>query len=150
MTNPNIIFTAPNVAEVIDKPVPAPGPGQVLVRTVRTCISSGTARANLIGDPMVGTDVKDGAPAVFPRQAGYSSSGVVEAVGEGVASVKPGDHVAAGWTKHAAFNVVTERRAYRRSRRSLTRKHLQFNKFCNLFCHLCLHLLTIGIYTNFY
>lgn len=113
MTNPNIIFTAPNVAEVIDKPMPEPGPGQVLVRTARTCISSGTERANLIGDPMVGIDVKDGAPAVFPRQAGYSAAGVVEAVGEGVKSVRPGDRVAAGWTKHAAFNVVAERRVYR-------------------------------------
>ena len=113
MTNPNIVFTAPNVAEVIDKPVPAPGPGQVLIRTVRTCISSGTERANLIGDPMVGTNVKDGAPAIFPRQAGYSASGVVEAVGEGVASVKPGDRVAASWTKHAAFNAVPEQRVYR-------------------------------------
>ena len=113
MTNPNIVFTAPNVAEVIDKPVPAPGPGQVLIRTVRTCISSGTERANLIGDPMVGTNVKDGAPAIFPRQAGYSASGIVEAVGEGVASVKPGDRVAASWTKHAAFNAVPEQRVYR-------------------------------------
>ncbi len=113
MTNPNIVFTAPNVAEVIDKPVPVPGPGQVLIRTVRTCISSGTERANLVGDPMVGTDVKDGAPAIFPRQAGYSTSGVVEAVGEGVASVKPGDRVAASWTKHAAFNAVPERQVYR-------------------------------------
>ena len=113
MTNPNIIFTAPNVAEVIDKPMPEPGPGQILIRTARTCISSGTERANLIGDPMVGIDVKDGAPAVFPRQAGYSAAGVVEAVGEGVKSVRPGDRVAAGWTKHAAFNVVAERRVYR-------------------------------------
>ena len=112
MTNPNIIFTAPNVAEVIDKPMPEPGPGQILIRTARTCISSGTERANLIGDPMIGTNVKDGDPVVFPRQAGYSSSGIVEAVGEGVKSLKPGDRVAAGWTKHAAFNVVTERRAY--------------------------------------
>ena len=113
MTNANIIFTAPNVAEVIDKPVPSPGPEQVLIRTARTCISSGTERANLIGDPMIGTNVKDGAPAVFPRHLGYSASGVVEAVGEGVESVKPGDCVAASWTKHSAFNVVPERQAYR-------------------------------------
>ncbi len=113
MVNPNIIFTAPNVAEVIDKPIPAPGPGQVLIRTARTCISSGTERANLIGDPMIGTNVKDGAPAVFPRHLGYRASGVVEAVGEGVESFKPGDRVAASWTKHSAFNVVPERQVYR-------------------------------------
>ena len=113
MTNPNIVFTAPNVAEVIDKPMPAPGPGQILVRTVRTCISSGTERANLVGDPMVGIDVKDGAPAVFPRQAGYSATGIVVSVGEGVSSVKPGDRVAASWTKHAAVNALPESRVYR-------------------------------------
>ena len=113
MTNPNIIFTSPSVAEVIDKPMPAPGPGQVLVRTARTCISSGTERANLIGDPMVGIDVKDGAPAVFPRHLGYSLCGTVEAVGEGVESVRPGDRVAASWTKHMLFNAVPERQVYR-------------------------------------
>ena len=106
MQNRNIVFTAPNIAEVVDKPIPEPGPGQVLVKTVRSCISSGTERANLIGDPMIGTNVKDGAKAVFPRQMGYSISGVVEKVGEGVGSVKPGDRVAASWTKHAAFNLV--------------------------------------------
>jgi threonine dehydrogenase-like Zn-dependent dehydrogenase len=84
----------------------------VLIRTDRTCISSGTERANLVGDPMVGVTVRDGAPAVFPRHAGYSATGVVEAVGEGVASVKPGDRVAASWTKHAAFNSVPEGRVY--------------------------------------
>ncbi len=112
MQNPSIVFTAPNVAEVIDKPVPTVGSGEVLVRTVRSCISSGTERANLIGDPMIGTNVKDGAKAVFPRHLGYSLSGIVEGVGEGVESVKPGDRVAASWTKHAAFNVRPESTVY--------------------------------------
>ena len=113
MNNPSILFTAPNVAEVLETPFPEPGPGEVLVRTARSCVSSGTERANLVGDPMIGTNVKDGAQAVFPRHLGYSASGVVEAVGAGVSSVKPGDRVAASWTKHAAFNAVTEGRVYR-------------------------------------
>ena len=113
MNNPGIVFTAPCVAEVIETPKPSPGPGQVQVRTVRTCVSSGTERANLVGDPMIGTNVKDGAAAVFPRHLGYSASGVVEAVGEGVESVKPGDRVCASWTKHQAFNLVPERQVYR-------------------------------------
>ena len=112
MNNPSIVFTAPNVAEVLETPVPEPGSGEVLVRTARSCVSSGTERANLVGDPMIGTNVKDGAEAVFPRRLGYSVSGVVEAVGAGVASVKPGDRVAASWTKHAAFNVRPEREVY--------------------------------------
>ncbi len=112
MKNPSIVFTAPCVAEVLEHPLPEPGPGQILLRSVRTCVSSGTERANLTGDPMIGTTVRDGAAAVFPRHLGYSASGVVEAVGEGVTSVKPGDRVAASWTKHAAFNAVPERQSY--------------------------------------
>ena len=95
MNNPSIVFTAPNVAEVVDRPVPEVRPGEVLVRSLRSCVSSGTERANLVGDPMIGTKVKDGAPAVFPRHLGYSLCGTVEAVGAGVASVRPGDRVAA-------------------------------------------------------
>lgn len=112
MKNLNIVFTSPNVAEVIEKPVPAIEPGKVLIRTRRSCISSGTERANLIGDPMIGTNVKDGAEAVFPRHLGYSLSGVVEAVGDGVKSVKPGDRVAASWTKHSTFNLMPECAVY--------------------------------------
>jgi len=112
MNNPSIVFTAPNVAEVLETPKPSPEPGHVLVRTARTCVSSGTERANLVGDPMVGPGAKADAKAVFPRYLGYSAAGVVEAVGEGVSSVRPGDRVAASWTKHFAFNSVPEGRVY--------------------------------------
>ena len=113
MKNPSIVFTAPNVAEVLDLPVPELGPGQVLVRSSRSCISSGTERANLVGDPMIGYKLSPDAKAVFPRHLGYAVSGTVEAVGEGVASVKPGDRVAASWTQHKAFNALPERQVYR-------------------------------------
>ncbi|MBE6602004.1 MAG: zinc-binding alcohol dehydrogenase [Ruminococcaceae bacterium] len=110
MKNKNIIFTAPCVAELLEKEMPTPGAGEVLVRSVRDTISSGTERANLIGDPNVHGR---SAPVVdFPRQVGYSISGVVEAVGEGVTSVSVGDAVACSWTKHAQYNVLTESRVY--------------------------------------
>jgi len=79
MNNPSIVFTAPNVAEVLDRPLPEPGPGQALVRSLRSCISSGTERANLVGDPMIGTNRRPDDKAVFPRHLGYSLVGVVEA-----------------------------------------------------------------------
>ena len=112
MYNPNIVFTAPRVAEVIDKPVPSPGPGDVLVRTVRSCLSAGTERGNLLGEPNMGLDSPKDAPAVFPRQLGYSAAGTVEAVGEGVASLKPGDRVAMSWSQHAAFQCRPESLSY--------------------------------------
>lgn len=113
MKNRSIVFTAPNVAEVIDTPVANLSEGQVLIRTMRTCVSSGTERANLIGDPMIGTNIKDGAKAVFPRHLGYSAAGIVENVGEGVESVKPGERVCASWTKHSAFNIIAEGKVYK-------------------------------------
>ena len=74
MKNKNIIFTAPCVAELLEKDMPTPGAGEVLVRSVRDTISSGTEKANLIGDPNVHGRH---APTVdFPRQVGYSISGV--------------------------------------------------------------------------
>ena len=110
MKNKNIIFTAPCVAEIVEKDMPIPGAGEVLVRSVRDTISSGTEKANLIGDPNVHGK---SAPVVdFPRQVGYSIAGVVEAVGEGVTSVAVGDAVACSWTKHAQYNVLPESRVY--------------------------------------
>ena len=103
MLNPNIVFTAPRVAEIIEKPIPSPGSGEVLVRTVRSCLSAGTERGNLLGEPNMGLHSVKDAPAVFPRQLGYSAAGIVEAVGEGVVSLKPGDHVAMSYSQHAAL-----------------------------------------------
>lgn len=47
MKNQNIIFTSAGVSELVDRPMPDPKAGEVLVRVVRSCVSSGTERANL-------------------------------------------------------------------------------------------------------
>lgn len=115
MTNENIIFTRKDTAELVDRPMPVPKTGEVRVRLVRSCISSGTERANLTGVPdnAVGifTD-PDKATVTFPRQSGYSSSGIVDAVGEGVAGLKAGDRVSMSWTVHAQYVCVPAERAY--------------------------------------
>lgn len=113
MKNKNIVFTSAGVAELLDRPVSEPGPGEVRVRLARSCVSSGTERANLVGVPDSGVGIFGAASTTtWPRQSGYSSSGVVEAVGAGVASPKPGDRVALSWSVHAQRVCVPAANAY--------------------------------------
>ena len=85
--------------------------GYVLVRTVRDTVSAGTERANLIGDPNISTG--RAGFVEFPRHLGYSVSGVVEAVGEGVTHVSVGDRVWCTWSKHSAYNLMRGEYVYR-------------------------------------
>ena len=103
MKNQEIFFTAPGIAELQEHPVPVPAAGEVVVRTVRSTISAGTERALVSGDPNVNTL---GRNIPFPRQSGYSSSGVVVAVGNGVSTVSIGDRVAVYWGRHARYQCV--------------------------------------------
>lgn len=115
MKNRNIVFTKPNTAEVVDRPLPKARPGEVLVKLVRSCISSGTERANLTGVPDNGTSIYKDCPddvVTWPRQGGYSSVGIVQSVGRGVKSVKKGDRVAMSWTVHSQYVSVPERQVY--------------------------------------
>ena len=111
--NRNIIFTKENTAELGEKPMPEPGAGQVRVRLVRSTVSSGTERANVTGCNVVSILDPPDAPVVWPRQGGYSSSGIVDAIGEGVKTVKVGDRVAMSWTLHSEYVVVPEDRVYK-------------------------------------
>ena len=105
--NRQIIFCEKNVARLCEVEERAAGRGEVKVRTLYTAISSGTERANLIGDPYTNGSVRE-ARVHFPWYVGYSGSGIVESVGEGVSSVKPGDRVVIYWGKHQLYNVLPE------------------------------------------
>ncbi len=102
MSCKQIVFTKPNTAELLDVPISDPKAGEVQVRLVYSSISSGTERANLVGEAQVSaySILKE---ATFPRTSGYSSSGVVEKVGEGVDGFKVGDRVALSWSKHSSL-----------------------------------------------
>jgi len=106
MTNHRILFTAPGIAEFAVCDVPVVGAGKVLVKLSRSSISSGTERANLVGDPNIGP----GSPGqvVFPRWGGYSSVGEVTAVGEGIRSVRVGDRVSCSWSVHMRYCLMNE------------------------------------------
>ena len=110
MTGKNIIIPEANRVEIVDRPVADPGPGEVRVKMVRSAVSSGTERANYVGEVNVNILTNDGV-ARWPRQGGYSSAGVVESVGAGVKSLKPGDRVAMSWTVHSEYVVVPEENA---------------------------------------
>lgn len=103
MSQKSIVFIEKNRAALIEEAIPTPGPGQVLIRLACSTISSGTERANLTGE--VNVSIARNAPksAHFPRRSGYSSSGVAEALGEGVTQLSVGDRVAMSWTTHSQY-----------------------------------------------
>lgn len=71
--------------ELVDRPLPDPGPGQVLVR-VRTC---GVCHSDVMA--------KEGMASAYPRVPGHEVAGVVAAVGEGVTQWSEDQRVGVGW-----------------------------------------------------
>ncbi len=75
----------PEVLQVVDLPVPKPGPGQVLVRIQSSGVN------------FIDTYLREGRyPAALPFVPGQEAAGFVEASGDGVTGFAEGDRVA--WT----------------------------------------------------
>lgn len=106
-----IVFIEKNKAELLDVESQILKANQVRVKTLFSTISNGTERANIIGDPTISIYEKPDSPVVFPRIAGYSTSGIVVEKGEDVKSLEIGDRVAMYWTAHRSYNVVDEKNA---------------------------------------
>lgn len=82
-----------------------PGPGEALVKCDFSGVSAGTETANLLGLP--NTSGK------FPWCPGYSSSGQVVRVGEGVTDLEPGTRVLVTWAGHRSHFMRPARQLVR-------------------------------------
>ena len=76
-------------AEVVELTLSAPGPGEVIVRIE----ASGLCHSDL-------SAVDGTIPTRLPAVLGHEGSGIVEALGPGVANVSPGQHVALSWAPY--------------------------------------------------
>lgn len=107
MSYKQIVFTAPGVAEIKKYEIGDPKEDEVQVRLAVSTLSSGTERANLIGNPNISPH-SPGVKVEYPRILGYSSSGIVEKVGSEVTSLRPGDRVAMCWSTHSQVINIKE------------------------------------------
>jgi 2-desacetyl-2-hydroxyethyl bacteriochlorophyllide A dehydrogenase len=96
-TNCQVLFTAPGQVTLAERPIPTPGPGELLIRTRVSLISPGTERAFFLGLPNT--------TQTYPQRSGYSNIGEVAAVGDGVDAFRVGDRVASAGN-HATYVTV--------------------------------------------
>lgn len=101
-----VVFTAPGDVRLEEAPAASPGPGQLLIETRRTLISTGTELAHLAGPPW--TNPGGHALPTYPHATGYSNAGIVAAIGPDVTAWRPGDRIASG-ARHAAYPLLRER-----------------------------------------
>jgi L-iditol 2-dehydrogenase len=95
------VLSAPRQLEVVDEPVPEPGPGEVLLRIA----SCGVCASEL--------DMWEGhGDIAYPRFPGHEVSGTVERLGPGVSRLTAGDPVAAWVTERGFAEYVTVRADY--------------------------------------
>src|SRR5690348_15029173 len=98
-----VVFPAARQAVVEEYETGSPGPGQVLLRTQKTLISTGTELTGLSGDFPPNSNWA--AYVKYPWWPGYSYVGAVLEVGPGVKTLEPGQTVL-GAAHHASAVVV--------------------------------------------
>ena len=111
MQTRTVTFTAPGVAELIKSEISAPKQNEVQVKLTVSSVSSGTERANLMGDPNCSADTA--AKVSFPKTLGYSSSGIITAIGSGVEGFEVGDRVAMSWSIHSEYININVNNVYK-------------------------------------
>jgi 2-desacetyl-2-hydroxyethyl bacteriochlorophyllide A dehydrogenase len=100
--NPTVVFPEPGRIALEERPVPSPGPGEVLIRSRVSLISPGTELTVLDGGDEVGEEWRK--LQRYPYVAGYSNVGDVVAAGDGAGQAWLGCRVGSH-TPHAAFTV---------------------------------------------
>lgn len=98
--NPTVVFPEPKRVTIEDRPRPVPGGGELLVKTSRTLISTGTELTILRGEFPPGS--KWAEYGKFPFVPGYDHIGVVVEVGENTDVAWLGRKVAS-YAPHAAY-----------------------------------------------
>ncbi|MCH2113932.1 MAG: zinc-binding dehydrogenase [Pirellulales bacterium] len=84
-----VVVIAPNQVEIVDTPIPTPGPYQALVKTKYSCICNNTD-SKLVGGKFPGME------NAFPFALGHESVGVVKEVGKNVRNFEPGKIAVSG------------------------------------------------------
>lgn len=95
MKTKQILFTAPEIAELIEVELGELNDDEVLIQTDYTVLSAGTEKANLLNTPNV--------VQKFPKLLGYSGSGHVIARGKNVRDVQEGDRVLTDHLGHSKY-----------------------------------------------
>ncbi len=107
--NPTVVFRAPKEAVVVYRPMPVPGAGELLIKTRRSMISTGTELTIYSGD--FPKQSAWSAYGRYPFPAGYSNVGSVVEVGAGVDKSWIGRRVA-NFGPHAAFVTIPTKDAF--------------------------------------
>lgn len=90
-TNQTVVFSDVETVTVEDRTVPDPGPDQVLIRTDRTLVSTGTELTVLSGDVPAGSAWDN--HIEYPFVPGYNNVGTVVEVGADVKGITEGQRV---------------------------------------------------------
>ncbi|HCU37367.1 MAG TPA: hypothetical protein DGT21_18615, partial [Armatimonadetes bacterium] len=103
MKSKAIVFTGPRQVELVELEVKEPGPGELLLRTLVSQVSTGTELICFRGECDPDTHWAEFmAPPLYP---GYSAVGEVVAVGDGVSGFAVGDRLSSVH-KHQQYATV--------------------------------------------
>jgi 2-desacetyl-2-hydroxyethyl bacteriochlorophyllide A dehydrogenase len=103
METVSVVIPEPGKIELQKREVGEPGPGQILVRTNATLISTGTELTVLTGD--YPPDSYWDRIIHYPWAGGYSNAGVVLQIGEGVSGFEVGQRIAS-FGAHSQYTLV--------------------------------------------